>query len=78
MRAEKRIMSAIAFDFAAKQTRSKGRAYAAARDVLVNGMGSTEAASVHGTTKQNVNRAVNRIVDASLRLGSCPMCGRKH
>jgi hypothetical protein len=75
---EKRLLSGVAFDFAVKQTRCAGSGAKAARDVLVGGMSNADAAKKHGTTRQNVNRVVNRISQSALRLGSCPMCGRKH
>ena len=75
---ERRILSGVVFDFAIKQTRCSGKGAKAARDVLVFGMSNSEAAKNNGTSRQNVNRVVNRIINAALRLGSCPMCGRKH
>lgn len=51
-----------------------GRARAAARRVLVEGVVPAEAARSCGVTQAAVARVVARLVE--LRSGGCPTCGR--
>lgn len=70
-------MAEPSFDLARKQTKLRGKSLDAAKLVLVHGKSVSESAENYDISRQTVNRAVNRVKDAALRLGACPMCGRK-
>jgi transposase len=72
----KPLMHSAAFELAIKQTRCRGKAAEAARQVLVGGSSQADAAASYNVSRNAVSKVCRRIIEAGLRLGACPMCGR--
>ncbi len=69
-------LSAIVFDTAVGNSRMKGKALAAARQSLVDGVLPIKAALNHDVSKQSVSACIRRVLNNALKLGACPCCGR--
>ena len=63
------------FEDAATRTRLKPAAIRAARIVLVTGKTQAQAAKQLSLPRQNVYRAVKRVVDQLAAAPICPVCG---
>lgn len=70
-------LSQIVFDAAVRNSRMKGKALAAAKESLVDGVIPIKAAEQHQISKQSVSACIRRVLNNAVKLGACPCCGRE-